>query len=506
MHTIITTITQAAATLRCRYLIPFFILLIGSITARAGIWPAEGASLHYTLIGFSYPSTQGAHHYLLEIAEGHITREDSFQKAIVLEENSEAPRQIATVPHWAAAYTWRVTAMGSSGKAIGNTPFYHFSVQNIPYADTAQYRLRIVENDHTNKDLFLLVDCNRVLYSADGQPLWCLPPLPGVNIDAPVRDMKLTPQHTITFISNTQAYEVDYNGNLLWKAPDDGSVSGDSSEFYHHEFTRLPNGHYMIAGNQYIRKYLPPAFAALYGSNNNVKQENGRYYADVAYGTLIEYNSKKKVIWSWKSAQSFTDADLFAPVMFENDRVPGFHHNAFYFDIKNKVIYNSFRDIDRILKISYPSGRLLATYGRKGNSPGLYTGQHSCRIDSKGNLYLFNNNFSMNVSREAQNVSSVMVLKEEPRDSLTLLSVFDCDIDNETTVNAKGGGNVYELENGNMLVCMGTASRIFILGDNKVRWHAFVENKNENRWLYRAIYRVGVIEGKEQLQQLIFNK
>ncbi len=35
-----------------------------------------------------------------------------------------------------------------------------------------------------------------------------------------------------------------------------GAVSGDTEEHFHHEFTRLHNGHYMVLGNEYVQPLL----------------------------------------------------------------------------------------------------------------------------------------------------------------------------------------------------------------------------------------------------------
>ena len=49
------------------------------------------------------------------------------------------------------------------------------------------------------------------------------------------------------------------------------------------------------------------------------------------------------------------------------------HENAFFFDEKNKVIYISFKYISTIIKLKYPEGIVLNTYGPMQNHNGNWT-------------------------------------------------------------------------------------------------------------------------------------
>jgi hypothetical protein len=489
----------------------FLIVVLLSVlycnTASAQYAPAENSILHYRLAGFSFSKLPPSKKYTLEIATGQVFTEDSFARAIIFQQEYNAAQAIVTLPYWHQAYTWRVTSVGNNKKASQHSRLLHFQTAGISFTDTSLHRLRVSTNKMVNKSLYVFSDGNRALYDMNGNPVWYVPFTPGLpDTSTPLRDVKMTPQHTITFIANTQAYEIDYNGNLLWKAPDNGKISGDTSEFYHHEFTRLKNGHYMIAGNEYARKYLPASFATQYPDNDNVKQENGQYYVDVAYGTLIEYDAAKNIIWSWKSSTYFTDAELITPALFENSHLPGFHFNGFFVDENKHAVYNSFRDINKIIKINYPDKKPLAEYSNV-NGKQLLMGQHNCRINKDGNLYLFNNNFANNGKRMEGPPSSVLILKEpgNTKDEMTIEYAFDCDIDKEAGATAKGGGSVGELADGSILVCMGTVNRMFIVRDKDVLWNAFTEMKNEGRWLQQSNYRVSAVEGMDDLMKLIFN-
>ena len=135
-------------------------------------------------------------------------------------------------------------------------------------------------------------------------------------------------------------------------------------------------------------------------------------------GTIIEYDSSKNIVWSWKSSGYFTDADLFTKKSPKGELVASTHQNSFFFDEKERCIYTSFRDINRVVKIEYPSGRILAQYGENYlhnpaiTADGLFYGQHCCRTSAAGDLYLFNNNFKGRGAPLDASASAITVIKQ----------------------------------------------------------------------------------------------
>jgi hypothetical protein len=489
-----------------------FSFLLYGIQLIAQITPAENTVLNYRLTGFTVPTQKKALSYQFEIAEGNIRNVDSFQKQIIISQKEQVNRTIITLPAWKHYYTWRVIAYDEQLKQTGKSPLHHFSTGSTPFADTGKYRLRIINTNAKGKDLLFFSDAVRGIYNLQGEMVWYLPQvIHEVDTTKPVRDFKLTSRGTITFIANTQAYEIDYDGNLLWKAPDDGSVAGDTTEQYHHEFVRLHNGHFLIAGNQKIRKMIPISIAKEYADNEAVKNENGQYYTDALFGTIIEYDSNKKVRWTWKAAKYMNDSLFFTQQMFSSGHIPGYHLNSFVFDEKQKCIYASFRDINKIVKIAYPSGEVLNIYDavEQKNTDPLLKAQHNCMVNADGNLYLFNNNVSSAGKRDEKQIpASVMILKEpvEKNRDLQVIWQMNCPIDDNAPINARGGGSVYELKDKSMLVCMGTAGRVFMVNrDKEILWNAVNEHKNENRWLQLSNYRVYPAEDNTALETLLFH-
>src|SRR5690606_5139045 len=145
--------------------------------------------------------------------------------------------------------------------------------------------------------------------------VWFLPAIKGAtnNSITGIRDLKITAGGTITFLTDENVFEIDYHGNVLWAGPDDGAVSGDTTEKYHHQFDKLPDGHYMTTGIKFTRRKVPAwVDTNLYSGRNTPIRADGRYTL-INCGTLIEYDSAGKVVWSWNTCDNLADADIFTP-------------------------------------------------------------------------------------------------------------------------------------------------------------------------------------------------
>jgi len=212
-------------------------LLVIPCQLNAQILPKEGSELHYRLIGFSFRQGPAGCKYKVEVAVGNYNNEDSFKKNIIVSFTSYSNKLIGEVPSFGKQYTWRAVFTNTHLDKTENKLF-HFSTKIVPDVDTNVTRLRITKNAEKYKDWYIFSDGARTLYDMNGQPVWFMPDMKGLKMTP--RDIKLTPQGTITFLlENIGAYEINYNGDILWKAPDNGSVSGEHTEHYHHEFTRL---------------------------------------------------------------------------------------------------------------------------------------------------------------------------------------------------------------------------------------------------------------------------
>lgn len=501
-----------------RNILLLIILLTVNVT-KAQVKPMNGATLNYRLIHFTAPKVSNAVKYDFEIVADSVTKQQDFDKKEKLINTTNTNSIFVTVPAFGKKYSWQVKGYDKTGKQVSKSPVYHFNTLIISFIDSNKFRLKVLSNDLSSQDMYLFVDGTRALYDMSGNPLWVLPNIKGVTDDASViRDFKITPQNTITFFSRVNAYEVDYDGKILWQGPNTGAISRDSNEHYHHEFTRRPNGNYLIAGNTSYKLMLPTNINdAIVKGDPTIIKENDTFYKVIECGTLIEYDTAGNVVWSWLSENYFAKEQFFTKVSEKPGALPNTrtHMNAFFFDEKRNMIYISFRDVNRVIKIAYPSGEVLAEYG-ENNIPGkhmqgdaFFYRQHGCMINSNGDLYLFNNNMPARMGQLTNAKSSLVVMKEPKSDKETLEKIFEvrCDIDTFASGISGSGGNVLELSNGDYMICMGSTNRIFFTKTNRrMVWNGLIEMKgNDNIWAPYSSYRAYPVEGLEILKKVILN-
>ncbi len=497
---------------------PFVLLLLFTSSYHqicAQVFPKEGSSLCYRLIGFSFPAGASVTQYKLEIATGSYSNAADFEKNIVKSVSCKKSKVITEVPYFGCQYTWRVIPAGSKA-VVTKDVLHHFSVKITQDVDSASTRLRIISPAEKYKDAYVFIDGARALYDMNGKPVWFLPGTElKVNQKAYPRDLKPTPQGTITFLTNGDAYEITYGGNIVWRT----QVTNQSVKHFHHEFTRLRNGYYMgmlseLSDNNYLKLL---SFKDSIAHNAN---DSARFYRRAWINSLVEYDPKGNLVWRWDGYNYLMKSDLIGEQKADSSfDLNDLHENAFFFDEINKVVYVSFRNINRVIKIKYPEGTILNTYGAK-YAPGvqdmhneLFCGQHSCRKSQKGYLYLFNNNVC-----NASHIPTIVMLQEPPEGKSELKKIWEyqCTVENPEVMtvensNFLSGGNVVELPDQSIFVSMGSPyCKVFIVGtDKKVLWSAISEkyNSGKERWeLFSQlnVYRASMISRKD-LEELIWN-
>lgn len=468
----------------------------------AQIWPKEGSKLNYRIIGFSCPPESGANKYVIEIAPGKFFSADSFKRKIAVRAESKEPKMVAEVPEFGADYTWRVVYSGGKAKESG---LYHFSTMTTPNVDTSKMRLRIVDPAVQFKDAYVIVDRGGVMYDMNGRAVWFIPDPEGGAVGN-AGDIKFTKDGSITFIYG-YSVEMDYNGRILWKTPKKGTVRNDSlrGEIYHHEFVKMSNGHYMaLALEMMYCKTITEHDSSyiVYTVDDNVAGQNG--YLPAKFGCLIEYDEKGNVVWIWKSMDYLLKGDLayYNPVD-QNMRFDA-HDNAFFFDEINKAVYVGFKNIGRIIKIEYPSGKVVQEYGDifkpgvKEMGRGLFCGQHSINRTEDGYLCVYNNN-TCNPGKMPQ-----VLLLQEPvsrADTITKTWEFICPVPDRHVGGYYQGGNAIPLPGRNVFGNLGSQySKLFIASrDKKILWSALPERfvETDEKWVPNYQYRSNIISRKE---------
>lgn len=500
-------------------------LLYLSVLSYGQIMPADNAVLNYRITGLAVSENINASSYVFQVAKGKILNEQLFVKAIVIRHKTNKPQDVLELPNWGKDYTWRVVFEDKAGKEIGNSGLHHFQTGMLPYADTTKNGLMILRPAKDHKDLFILTDRTLVIYDMNGRPVWYMPDIPELKKrDVNIRDFKATADGTFTFLTQEDALETDYSGNVIWKAPNDGKVSGKSTEGYHHEFTKLGNGHYMVAGSEIIKREIPGSWEDYFaeGDKSVSKGTDGKYYKEFTCSTLIEYDATGKVVWTWRTAEHMNDDDFFwykSPLVQPFDGNP--YMNGFDFDEQNKQIYISYKNINRIIKIAYPGGEVLNSYGGKGGKGDHYSvfyGQHACRVNKRTNeLYVFNNNHSdfvpatnWETDEKGLLTSHIVKYKQPPGKNNSLIRNWDVGMrlseDRNAQQTAIRGGSVSILDDDCVLINMGTLNLMLIIDKQKQKiWEAVPYTTEGGKRAPLLPYRCSYMYRKD-IEKFVFYK
>jgi hypothetical protein len=489
------------------------LLIISCSSAYAQIIPSEGDTINYLIAGFAVPKNKNAVKYVFRVAEGNynVANADEFAKHTIVQSKPGTNKEVLELPAFGKEYTWAVSYTDKLNKIHPATAYYHFRTGYVQYIDTSLYRLRILNQASDHKDALILTDQIPVVYNMNGKPIWYLPNWHGEKVlTHGTRDLKVTKSGTFTLLDERGAYEIDYNGNVIWQAPNDGKVNGETTERYHHEFIKISSSSYMVAGHEFVQRFVADNNAGEKDINQSTEADAKGEYKKILTSTIIEYDTTGRVIWRWHEKDFDNNETLFNKLNKQKDQSEGTHMNGFYFDSKRNVIYLSFRNSNSIAKIRYPSGEIIAIYGRQEILGREHIGrinfkaQHGIMLGKNNNLYLFNNN----ILKGTTGVSFVAAFEEKSNNALRKVWEFSCNIDSNANSYSISGGSVVQLQDSCLLVCMGATPRIFIVNHQKeVLWNAVLQNKNEKgEWEPAPLYRASVIENRKELEPLIFHK
>lgn len=203
------------------------------------------------------------------------------------------------------------------------------------------------------------------------------------------------------------------------------------------------------------------------------------------------------------------------------------HENAFYFDEKNSTIYLSMAGISRIIKISYPSGKVIKEYGRPFSESSIicnqdgqntkrvqeyfatnnFSNQHAITLAGDGTIYTISNNIVTTLNEGIKVYPWILKFRERG-DSLQTIWDFDYRlIAGDIQLRPGGGGNIVPMSGSRLFVSnCAPYDDMFILDSNKnVIWHAITEvcppssGKCEQFSKYRAVFIT-----RKQLERFIW--
>jgi hypothetical protein len=454
--------------------------------------PKQNTLLHYINVYFEDDFLNNATDYEL-IVYGDSLKTKPLQKL-----KNKIPAFNVNGLEWTKSYWWVVRTYDQD-KLMNESDLRKFSIGKkngaLNVLDT-RFEVKTNKTDKHNGG-YILLDHGRGIFDRYGKQLWALPATEGlVDERKLIRDVKLTPDNTITFLAGPVPVEIDFEGNVIWKAPYPFMIGADTVT-YHHDFRKMPNGHYYVLGNRKVARKVIGDF-----SDDKIKDEiamrriNGALVKKTLLGMLMEFDADGKLVWCWDVNDYVTDEDL--NYKKNENGLPSFatHMNAFSVNKANTKAYVGFRDLCRIVRIDKKTKKVEFSYGEKypsgeartGNN--LLMGQHDASITDRGTILVFNNNSQLGKG----GTSSVLELKDVNNEKENVLIwKFDLNFDTLTDGKSTAAGNVTEQSNGNLLVGAGTMPRLFEVTKSKeIVWDVFPYYKviqDSSKWSPFAQYR-----------------
>jgi hypothetical protein len=440
--------------------------------------PKDGAKLNYNQIYFEYPFNKDAKFYTVYITFDSIA--NPTNKDFIIKQQEKSPLLLVKNLKLGKKYKWFVETTLHSNKKIKSNYFY-FSILNTKMTNRKLYKAV----QHYNKkekilDGIIWCDIYRCAVDRDGNIVWFMAMDHQDLINSKtVRDIKLYPDGSMTFVHQPYASRMDIDLNSIWTAPYKGTVSESDREDYHHAFNLLPNGNYMILGNEKVN------------FSNDTVTSNA-----VNFCNIIEFDTTGKIVWSWRMKDYFPYEYLINSKIPTRKGIADPHANSFTIDEKNNVIYLSFRDISRIIKIDKKTKKILASYGAKLNDKDdvfetdLFRLQHDIQLLENNDFLIFNNNDIDSGKTSCVEIVHFPICK---KDSFQLKWKFDLNYDNESSGKVKRMGGVKVMPNGNYLISEGSSNRVVeinqkkeILWDFSLRQVDSTGKVNDKFEIYRA--------------------
>jgi hypothetical protein len=218
-------------------------------------------------------------------------------------------------------------------------------------------------------------------------------------------------------------------------------------DFDIHDLQILPNGHYLLLGNEDVTMDL-----SSYNMFNQVG-DPGSANATVTAGVLQELDSNHNVVWEWHSINNFNFDDVDEFFLNDSTHVDWTHMNSIEMDTDSNIIISS-RHFDEITKINRQDSTVMWRLGGKANQftfvndSDMFLAQHDARRLPNGHLLLYDNGRGPNPVHKAS-------AKEYELDEDSLIATLVWSYSEADTVYSRSQGNCQRLSNGSTLISWG---------------------------------------------------
>lgn len=462
-------------------IVSFFFIIFLNNNINAQYLPKDGAKLNYNQIYFECPKIKNVDSYRIYLAYDSSENKQDFMTYLIKSKTSNININKIDGLKFGKKYKWFVETL-LKNKEILKSDIHYFSLYECPYSDTTKYKFKQYYSSNSQiEDGIIWLDQIHCAINRDLEVVWFLAPIiDDFTEDKQVRDFRVYRDGTISFMANEDAYHITKDLNILWKAPNQGKISGEKKENYHHSFEKLENGNYIILGNQYIElETIDP--------KDSLSKK-------IEFTTIIEYNINNEIVWSWKSIDNMP-LDLLSNS--ESNSIYNTHCNSLSVSKNGAKILLGFRDISRVIEIEKATGKIIRSMGKKLNKTDtlvfetdLFKFPHDAKYISDNIVSILNNNDPKNGA-----ISSLdfYAFPKNKKQTLKRIFYFKFDFDNITNGKSAKLGNAQFLSNKNILINQGAANRIVEISfkTKMPLWDLYITKKYANSgWNIFPIYRV----------------
>jgi hypothetical protein len=445
--------------------------------------PKDSSKLNYNQIMFEAPYNPKAKSYTFNIIDA-----SGSEQYLIVSKKEQFPITLIKDLEIGKSYKWSVsTELKNNTKE--NSKTYYFSILNSKLNESKKFKSVQHYNNKTKiLDGIIWCDQYRCAIDRNGKIVWFVPDQENDFMKSnAIRDLKMNSDGSLTLINHPNALQCDLNFNIQWQAPTKGFILDSAFNGYHHAFQKLENGNYMILANEKVN------FA---NEGNNSKTEN------IDFCNIVECDKNGKIVWSWLMKEHFPYELLVNSKVPSENGIINPHANSFTIDAKNNVVYLSFKNLNRIIKIDKLSKKIIASYGTKLDDhddifeTDIFQLQHDIQFISNNDFLIFNNNDINNGK-----ISSVDIIHFpiDKNDGYQLKYRFYLNYDAYTNGKVDKMGSVKKLTNNNYLICEGSLNRISeISPDKQVIWDFSLQQidstgkVNPKFSIYRANYSSGL--------------
>lgn len=465
---------------KLKHIVAFLFILL-SFEIHCQYFPKDGSKLNYNQIYFEFPSQNDAASFTLHLTLDSTDNKQDFTTYPFQTKSSKYSKIYIEGLKFGKKYKWYIETILKNKTTI-KSEIKYFSLYDCPYADTSKYKFQQhYFNTNNSDDGIIWLDHAHCAINKKLEVVWFLAPInEDFKENKQIRDFRVYKDGSISFISEGDAYHVTKDLEIIWKAPSNENITGEKKANYHHSFEKLNNGNYLILGNQFVEL-----------EKTDTKDTLER---KIEFSCLIEYNSKKEVVWYWKLIDHFP-LDLLANP--ETNYIYNTHCNSVSISQDGNKILLGFRDLSRIIEIDKKTGNILKSIGKKLNpidtlvfETDLFRFPHDVKYIDKDIISVVNNNDIKN-----KKISSLVFFKlpSDKQKKIQPLWEFKFDFDKYSNGKSSKLGNYVVLPNKNLLINQGSINRIVEINPKTKTplWDLkILKNYGNSGWSDFAVYRV----------------